>query len=495
MRKNKKNKQNKPEMKLGHYVGTGDDKGKLITPFNYHLSKYFGVDQDSWSYDYVPEYVWLGLILRKGNRTENLNKCTKIINRLHEICGEPYINLPKFSTILNLDKDKQESFFNYLKDINVLKKLSPLVSFNFDNSLIFNNFVKNYPIPKDITVKIINDLLSFMLDTHSRLSTDIHYLAFYTYYTTGKLVFDTSSEISSLYTYPQTQVNSEYFDFQKSILTAYSVTMELYTKSEDQTNTNVRDCFWEKISLLTDCEEMYLDTLNEDVIDLEEYKKNIYSKLQQFCEFYINTKPIDIKIITLLGMLTYSYKLISELIDHDLENTISGRTIFRSLSENYVMTKYLFLKESEHDDIWSDFQNYGLSKYKLFYERFAAYTPILETNHINFSYLDYLVSEYNSKDVLDITFNYFGGKGTSIKEKFKDVGEEDLYLYGYDYDSQLEHGLWGAIRESSILKCNSPGHLYHGVPDIDNIQKMKSVAHDCVLIMDKHIALLVDLFQ
>uniref|UniRef100_UPI004057B053 helix-turn-helix domain-containing protein n=1 Tax=Agathobacter sp. TaxID=2021311 RepID=UPI004057B053 len=34
-----------------------------------------------------------------------------------------------------------------------------------------------------------------------------------------------------------------------------------------------------------------------------------------------------------------------------------------------------------------------------------------------------------------------------------------------DYDSSFEHGLWGAIRESSLLKCNNPAHKYHCLPE------------------------------
>lgn len=55
----------------------------------------------------------------------------------------------------------------------------------------------------------------------------------------------------------------------------------------------------------------------------------------------------------------------------------------------------------------------------------------------------------------------------------------------YDYDSSFEHGLWGAVRESALLKCDSPAHQYHCVPDYAGQQKLPLVWKDCVRIMNK----------
>ena len=52
----------------------------------------------------------------------------------------------------------------------------------------------------------------------------------------------------------------------------------------------------------------------------------------------------------------------------------------------------------------------------------------------------------------------------------------------------------GAIRESALLKCNNPAHQYHCVPDIDDEANLKSVLPDCVMIMNKTIKLLDDIY-
>lgn len=82
----------------------------------------------------------------------------------------------------------------------------------------------------------------------------------------------------------------------------------------------------------------------------------------------------------------------------------------------------------------------------------------------------------------------------NVREKARAIGERELFGLYYDYDSAFEHGLWGAIRESSLLKCNEVSHQYHCVPDVDNEQRMKDVWNDCKMAMDKIMSIIQDLY-
>ncbi len=75
------------------------------------------------------------------------------------------------------------------------------------------------------------------------------------------------------------------------------------------------------------------------------------------------------------------------------------------------------------------------------------------------SYIEALVNEFKGEEFIDMDTKYFDKQ--NIRLKAEDVGEKNLYGLYYDYDSSFEHGLWGAIRESSLLKCNNPAHKYH----------------------------------
>lgn len=54
--------------------------------------------------------------------------------------------------------------------------------------------------------------------------------------------------------------------------------------------------------------------------------------------------------------------------------------------------------------------------------------------------------------------------------------------------------LWGAIRESSLLKCNNPAHKYHCVPDVEDETRLKTVLPDCIMIMNKTISFLDEIY-
>ena len=82
----------------------------------------------------------------------------------------------------------------------------------------------------------------------------------------------------------------------------------------------------------------------------------------------------------------------------------------------------------------------------------------------------------------------------NIRLKAESVNEKDLFGLYYDYDSSFEHGLWGAIRETSMLKCTNPAHKYHCVPDVEDANRLKSVLPDCIMVMNKMLLYLDELY-
>ena len=107
-------------------------------------------------------------------------------------------------------------------------------------------------------------------------------------------------------------------------------------------------------------------------------------------------------------------------------------------------------------------------------------------------YLDVLVSEFRDDKYVDMDTKYFDKH--NIREKAIDVGEKDLFGLFYDYDSAFEHGLWGAVRESSLIKCDAAEHQFHCVPDITNEQKLKSVWKDAKTTMNKILRVLKEVY-
>ena len=103
------------------------------------------------------------------------------------------------------------------------------------------------------------------------------------------------------------------------------------------------------------------------------------------------------------------------------------------------------------------------------------------TSHFSLPVLDALVNEIRWEEFIDVDLKYFDNQ--RIREKCIDVGEKEIYDLFYDYDSSFVHGLWGAVRECSMLLCNSPDHQFHTVPDIYNNQNLPDVKTDGYNIM------------
>ena len=91
--------------------------------------------------------------------------------------------------------------------------------------------------------------------------------------------------------------------------------------------------------------------------------------------------------------------------------------------------------------------------------------------------LDLLVNEPQTEDFTDVDLRYFDD--VEIRDKAICVGEKDLYDVAYDYDSSYSHGLWGAVRESSMLACDNVFHHFHPVSDATLSQELPDVTVDC----------------
>lgn len=208
-------------------------------------------------------------------------------------------------------------------------------------------------------------------------------------------------------------------------------------------------------------------------------------------ELFLTAAPLNEKMSVLLGIATYSYKRLKEIYEHQLFNSISGRSCVRVLIEDYIMMKYLVKNESFHENIWRDYQLYGMGLYKLVLARHRE-NGALEESHFDEKYIEALVNEFKGEEFIDMDTKYFDKQ--NIRLKAEDVGEKNLYGLYYDYDSSFEHGLWGAIRESSLLKCNNPAHKYHCVPDVEDETRLKTVLPDCIMIMNKTISFLDEIY-
>lgn len=468
------------------YKGHKLKKGKFITPFNEILTEIGKEEQ--WYLGRLPEYIWIALIYKSNTRKKSFELIQNILQELNKYLPERNMH-PKISNILKLPEEKQHIFYEYLLTKMNKSILSPLtIVISYSVSRPFAKHFSDNEESVEQKVKTLEMVLQEFSSQHSNQTTDIRYLIYYYMQIRNRIIMPLE----------QRELIDQYpiLDHENPVMTMVRPTiriMEMMTPTIENTiDTIFLELFWERMSELTECELFHVKFEVEDLLDKKVSLENTHKELKYFTDLFHTVSPLDHKMLVLLGIATYSYKRFLELIEHNLYNTITGRSIVRALIENYIMMKYLLLREQDKENIWEEYQYYGLGQFKLITERYEDSGDIYPNSHVNYKYIGILVEEYKSKNFIDMDLNYFGRH--NIKTKAEMVNESDLYKHLYDYDSIYEHGLWGAIRESSLLKCDTASHQFHCVPDIENQQNLTSVWHDCQLIMQKTLDILKELY-
>ena len=122
-------------------------RGKFTTPFN----DAFGdkLQLSSWGSERLPEYLWIGLILKKHGRSKGLQKCYWILKKLHDAL--PNINFPTISNIFTLEDVNQQLFWEFVEHVSGQESLSPLtLIYTYRNYPIFNKIFQTSISSKSI---------------------------------------------------------------------------------------------------------------------------------------------------------------------------------------------------------------------------------------------------------------------------------------------------------------------------------------------------------
>ncbi|MDO4556985.1 MAG: DUF5677 domain-containing protein [Lachnospiraceae bacterium] len=459
-------------------------KGEFIAPINSIPMMQEFEDEKSWSYGHIPEYLWIGLLLKYYGREEGLRKSYDIISTLHKLAPDLYT--VRLSQIIKLDSEVQKKFYNYIVCIGAKDALAPLTIFLTTSKAPV--FSECFYCPQKSIEDRCEAIIDAMRDTmghQTNEATDIRFVALYFNLLSGKLHLQ-KEQVDLLMAYPASKHTDEIMRIARPTVRS----LEMMILTFEKTDSAYLKDFWRCVSEMTDCSIFVLE-FPEEKINITAYMEKLHDIFTYLSELFVAADPLNEKMNVLLGIATYSYKRMKEIYDHQLFNSISGRSCVRVLIEDYIMMRYLVKSEPSHDNIWRDYQLYGMGLYKLVLARHRE-SGVLEQSHFDDRYIEALVNEYKGEEFINMDTKYFDKQ--NIRLKAESVGEKELYGLYYDYDSSFEHGLWGAIRESCLLKCNNPAHKYHCVPDIEDETRLKTVLPDCVMVMNKTVSFLNELY-
>lgn len=430
----------------------------------------------SWSKERLPEYIWIGILRNScNNKKDYFKKFYHLKEYMLKTLEEP---TDKFSTILKLKREDKISLFEKIKEVFGDKVLDPIIIVsNFDKDLRDSFLDKSNTNNKRIST--INEIIKKMYDRHCDFAMDVRYSALIL--KINKIYFPSNDMIikDAIQKYPLLENDNPLIDMYKISLSSLEG-MDFFDSTYDYSKY-----FYEEMYLMTDCNPKIIVYPKTGDIDL------LTIKIRELKKLILKSEEIksDDKRDVIVGNIVYIYKIVKEIIDNNLYDSIVSRFILRTITEVIVNIKFLCSQEKDNPDIWEAFKDYGNSKYKMIYKRIEEGTTLNDNcKHFDEVMLKLLANETKSEEFLKVSFKDFADK--NVRQKFILVDEKDLYDTYYDYDTCFTHGYWGAIRESSLLTCDNPAHNYHSVADTECNQKLINCCDDLIFLIDKIIVIM-----
>ncbi|WP_219931069.1 DUF5677 domain-containing protein [[Clostridium] innocuum] len=458
-------------IELSKHVKKGDT---LYTPYTDPNGLGAKLNLSSWSQNWLPEFLWIGLIIYKQGRKRGLESISHIIDELNDysICA------PQFSIIHKMEREQKELFWavvlKYVSN-DVLAPFTIVATPDIDD--VFYNLFFEYTMDIDGSISELFSIIKDCNKFHDELTTDICFAVDWFYAKNGRLYI--SSELDLL---PKALTSYYNLDHSDELMRTYrpAIRSTFQGLCSIDSSKEFSKLMWERLGEISECNPLMI--VWEGSEDMTFYEKT--TKVIDYIAATNNDKKMEAKYAVIMGLTCYIYKIYREISEKNLQNDISGRILFRTMAESYINLKYIMLQEKEIPDVYSRFKAYGLGKYKLVMAKMRE-GKYLVSDEAQFEQkmMELIVNEDMDEAFVNLSFGYFDK--TQINKKFTLCGEQMLYEIYYEYGTNYAHGFWGAIRESSMLICDNPTHNYHAVPDYHSEQNLRSVHDDCDMLMKK----------
>ncbi len=451
-------------------------KGVFYAPFNSSFGDKLSLSP--WALEALPEYIWISLILEGYGRARGLGIIEAIIKDLSKISKELCIS--KLSNIFSLELSKQQKYYEVISRWINPSILSPLtLIFRMENHTLFNNFFLDIDVTIDHKVEILERVIKKNLFHQTNEATDVRFvILLFEIYGDRLYVANGLGVKEALIEYPKIDHSNPKMQFYRPMIRS----AEIGSRAIFNQKNNFCEIFWKNVAMLTQCNSLIIDYGEQGGTSM-----NFFGDSVNVIEYLIaNNKEkliMDEKFSVCLGIATYALKIYKEVLDGKLSDGILGRFALRTITEVYVTLKYMLLKETEQENVWKSFKEYGVGKYKYVVLKARELDQDMSQHHFALPVLDAILNEDKNEEFTDMDTRLFDNQ--NVRKKFEVIGENNLYDLYYEYDTNFIHGLWGAIRESSMVSCDNPGHKYHPIPDITFEQKLKNIESDSEMILKK----------
>ena len=221
-------------------------KGKFITPFNSLPMMREMEDDKSWTYGRMPEYLWMGMILKYYGRETGLEKLYYIIEELHKLAPQMYT--ARMSEILNLNQEIQEKLYLFMTNYITREALAPLTIFlTVTKAPAFTKYFHCSDISIEDRCSSVIDTMNNIMGHQTNESTDIRFVALYFTLISGRVHLQ-RDQVEMFMDYPHLPHSDE----RMRMIRPNVRSLELLLLEFEKANVDFLKDFWRCISEMTE---------------------------------------------------------------------------------------------------------------------------------------------------------------------------------------------------------------------------------------------------
>lgn len=268
-------------------------KGALVTPLN---DGRLNFKFSSWAKERMPEYLWLGLILKYYGRKLGIEKAGSILFEISK--SDISLPAPRLSMIFGLSDDDQKTIYKIISkhiEKDVLTPLTLIYKSKFQP--LFNKYFFISHITVEERIRNLSEVVNVYFPHQSNEATDLRFLSLSFLLFNRKIVISTEAKgtIEALKEYPYTDHDDEKMRWYRPVIRSTEIAMifEAY-------NTEFANKFWRELGMITPCNLIKIE-FPENLTDYKEFTMDCRKVLEYI--FYSNKEKsiMDDKFDVIVG--------------------------------------------------------------------------------------------------------------------------------------------------------------------------------------------------
>ena len=484
MAKRKKH-QKKSQQKNYSTISAHKRQGKKLIP---PLVDNFDFTNSSWTDDRLPEMLWAILLVTHLPREYVLNVFRQVAKYIEDLPEDDKFDDVTHTGLSKLPSEHLDDVLAIITDQQEQKEvLAPL--------LLLDELPGQEVWAKALNVDRTSDDWNLLMESvwhtlwhQTQESTDCRWLKVLCRMMAGKLKIafenpeDSRQWVNEILYYP------DYGDPSKVRASIRASEIVPAPLASNQAGWAAK--FWSECLAKTPCFPININFPSMEISTgtTRERLSKVYNLLVEHTHHTRTTSGVDARHDTVFGLGLYSLSLLQELLQVGSCNSISGRTILRTIAENLITLAYLAKKDDA--ELWQRHRVYGTGQAKkVFLKLDDSQTEI--PHFVDLATLEQLANEDMWQEFQTIDLGHWDD--TNLRKMSEEAGVKDVYDRFNDWTATFSHGHWPAIRDAVFDTCGNPLHRLHRIPR-QSPRALPDVVPDACQLVDKILEIVSKLY-